>query len=119
MTETARLLNVHDHPIGAPLTRRRWLQVGGIGLFGLTLPRLLQADGTPRPSQPNPRARSCVLFVLHGGPSQLDLWDLKPAAPVEVRGEFHPIATTAPECRFASTCRSWPGRHIASASCGR
>src|SRR5207253_3563215 len=40
--------------------------------------------------------RSCVLFVLHGGPSQLDVWDMKPAAPAEVRGEFQPIATTVP-----------------------
>jgi hypothetical protein len=37
-----------------------------------------------------------VLFVLHGGPSQLDTWDMKPAAPVEVRGEFKPIATSVP-----------------------
>jgi hypothetical protein len=76
------------------LTRRRWLQVGGIGTFALGLPRLLNADGL----QPHtaPLAQSCVLFVLHGGPSQLDVWDLKPAAPVEVRGEFRPIATTVP-----------------------
>src|SRR5262249_30689854 len=43
-----------------------------------------------------PLARSCVLFVLHGGPSQLDTWDLKPGAPAEVRGEFKPIATSVP-----------------------
>src|SRR5262249_9242350 len=43
-----------------------------------------------------PVARSCVLFLLHGGPSQLDVWDLKPAAPVEVRGEFKPISTNVP-----------------------
>ena len=37
-----------------------------------------------------------MLFLLHGGPSQLDTWDLKPSAPVEVRGEFKPIATSVP-----------------------
>jgi hypothetical protein len=37
-----------------------------------------------------------VLFLLHGGPSQLDIWDMKPAAPVEVRGEFRPAATSVP-----------------------
>jgi hypothetical protein len=90
------LLHIPDHPLGQAMTRRRWLQLGGIGLGGLVLPRLLRADDAPRSSRRAPAARSCVLFVLHGGPSQLDVWDLKPAAPAEVRGEFHPIATTVP-----------------------
>ena len=73
------------------LSRRRWLQVGGLGSLGLTLPALLQAgERSRRP------ARSCVLFLLHGGPSQLDIWDMKPGAPAEVRGEFHPAATAVP-----------------------
>lgn len=42
------------------------------------------------------RANSCVFVFLFGGPSQLDLLDMKPAAPVEVRGEFNPIATSVP-----------------------
>jgi hypothetical protein len=77
-------------------SRRGVLRVGGLGLLGLTLPRLLRAEAT---AQPTPLARSCVLFLLHGGPSQLDIWDLKPAAPVEVRGEFRPIATSVPGIR--------------------
>ena len=73
------------------LSRRHWLQVGGLGSLGLTLPALLQAgERSRRP------ARSCVLFLLHGGPSQLDIWDMKPGAPAEVRGEFHPAATAVP-----------------------
>ena len=74
------------------LSRRRWLRFGGVGLLGLSLPRLLEAGEARR----EPHARSCVLFVLHGGPSQLDVWDLKPSAPAEVRGEFAPIRTTVP-----------------------
>src|SRR5262249_9862258 len=66
---------------------------GGLGLFGLSLPRLLYADTAAHRA---PAARSCVLFLLHGGPSQLDTWDLKPDAPAEVRGEFNPIATSVP-----------------------
>jgi len=81
------MLHVLDHP-----TRRQWLQLGGLGLAGLSLPRLLAAESTSRP----PLARSCVLFLLHGGPSQLDTWDLKPAAPAEIRGAFRPIATSVP-----------------------
>jgi hypothetical protein len=75
------------------LNRRECLQVGGLGLLGLSLPKLLHADETPHRK---PLARSCVLFILHGGPSQLDTWDMKPNAPVEVRGEFKPIATNVP-----------------------
>jgi hypothetical protein len=87
------LLHIHDNALGKRMTRRRWLQLGSIGLGGLALPRLLRADDASRHA---PAARSCVLFVLHGGPSQLDVWDLKPATPAEVRGEFRPIATTVP-----------------------
>jgi hypothetical protein len=57
------------------------------------LPRLLRAETS---SGQAPAARSCVLFLLHGGPSQLDTWDMKPAAPAEIRGEFKPIATSVP-----------------------
>ncbi len=73
------------------ITRRRWLQLGGLGTLGLSLPALLRAQER-RPSR---SVRSCVLFLLHGGPSQLDIWDMKPSAPAEVRGEFQPIATRA------------------------
>lgn len=61
--------------------------------MGLSLPNLLRANDVKTVT---PRATSCVLFVLHGGPSQLDTWDMKPGAPVEVRGEFKPIATNVP-----------------------
>jgi hypothetical protein len=74
------------------LSRRCWLQLGGLGALGLSLPRLTES------AESNPAAppRSCVLFLLHGGPSQLDIWDMKPSAPAEVRGEFHPVATSVP-----------------------
>src|SRR5205085_12032215 len=45
------------------------------------------------------RGNSCVFFFLFGGPSQIDLWDMKPAAPAEVRGTFRPAATRAPGVR--------------------
>src|SRR5437879_1524482 len=84
------MLLIPDMPLGPTLTRRRWLQLGGLGALGLSLPRLLEARERAAP------ARSCVLFLLHGGPSQLDIWDMKPAAPPEVRGAFRPIATSVP-----------------------
>src|SRR3954454_6200787 len=78
------------------LSRRRCLRLGGLGMLGLSLPRLPRADA----ARPRPAAKSCVLFLLHGGPSQLDIWDLKPSAPAEVRGEFRPIATRVPGIRI-------------------
>ena len=62
------------------------------GAIGLTLPRLLAAASTSM----KPRAKSLILFVLEGGPAHQDLWDMKPDAPAEIRGEFKPIATTVP-----------------------
>src|SRR5262245_9656303 len=86
---SCRVLLTPDPPFAS--TRRRLLQLGGLGAFGLSLPGLLRADD--RRQKP---IRSCVLFLLHGGPSQLDIWDMKPAAPAEVRGEFQPAATSVP-----------------------
>src|SRR5581483_1207057 len=82
---------VPDQPRRADVSRRAWLRLGGLGL-----PRLLRAEAEAPARTP---VRSCVLFLLHGGPSQLDTWDLKPAAPPEVRGEFQPIATNVPGVR--------------------
>jgi hypothetical protein len=87
------------------LSRRDWLQVGGLGILGLSLPRLLRAedaqrstDHRPSPARSRQRrpAESCIVIWLAGGPSQPDMWDMKPDAPVEFRGEFRPIATTVP-----------------------
>jgi hypothetical protein len=65
--------------------------------MGLSLPGLLRAEST---AEGKSVAKSCVLFLLHGGPSQLDIWDMKPLAPAEVRGEFKPIATLVPGIRI-------------------
>src|SRR5438477_11079002 len=90
-TGSRAMLNT-PHTLAAPLSRRRWLQLGGLGALGLSLPHLLQSAEQSSAAPP----RSCVLFLLHGGPSQLDIWDMKPAAPEAVRGEFHPAATSVP-----------------------
>jgi hypothetical protein len=74
------------------LTRRDVLQVGATSLVGLTLPSLLRATERTGPG----RARSVIVLFLSGGPSQLDMWDLKPDAPEEIRGTFRPAATRVP-----------------------
>ena len=76
-------------------TRREWLQLSALGALNLAWPSVLAAGETQ--SVPAMKgfggAKSCVVIFLFGGPGQQDLWDLKPDAPAEVRGEFQPIAT--------------------------
>jgi hypothetical protein len=86
--------------LGPRLSRRRILQVGGASLLGLGLPRLLRAD-KERPAGAATKADACILIFLNGGPSHLDMWDMKPDAPKEVRGEFQPIATSVPGVQFS------------------
>jgi hypothetical protein len=78
------------------LGRRQWLQRGLLGLAGcgLTLPRLLAAEATR--STRKTLADHAILLFLDGGPSHLDMWDMKPQAPDGIRGEFRPIATSLP-----------------------
>lgn len=77
------------------LARREFLKAGAIGLGGLALPGLLQLQQTSASGATAAgRAKSVVILYLSGGPSQLDMWDLKPNAPAEIRGTFAPIATT-------------------------
>jgi len=77
------------------VSRRHVLQVGGLGLMGLTLPRLLAAQQSD-PLRLTPKADACIVLFLNGGPSHLDMWDMKPDAPDGIRGEFKPIATKLP-----------------------
>ena len=84
----------HQHTLG--ITRRELLQVGYSGLLGLGLPSLLSRRaqaGTQPKGGDGKRARSVIFIFLTGAPSHLDMFDLKPDAPVEVRGTFRPIAT--------------------------
>jgi hypothetical protein len=78
------------------MSRRELLQVGAVGLSGLTLPRLLQAAGTGQ----RRREKHCILIFLYGGLSQLDSFDLKPDAPVEIRGPYESIPTAVPGIRI-------------------
>ncbi|OYW15883.1 MAG: hypothetical protein B7Z55_14665, partial [Planctomycetales bacterium 12-60-4] len=73
------------------LSRRAWLQVGSLGLFGLSLPRVLRAEATAPATQR--REPNFILLWTNGGLSNIDTLDMKPDAPIEYRGEFQPIAT--------------------------
>ncbi|MSR58013.1 MAG: DUF1501 domain-containing protein [Planctomycetaceae bacterium] len=84
------------------ISRRDLLQVGGLGVCGLGLNQLLashtlQANESPEVAAPNfGRAKNCILLYLYGAPSQLETFDMKPAAPVEIRGTMQPIPSAVP-----------------------
>jgi hypothetical protein len=77
---------------GSGPTRRDLLQVGALSAIGLSLPQYARAasEGTVRPGC---EKRSCIMIFNLGGPSTMDLWDMKPDAPAEIRGPFKPIRT--------------------------
>ncbi len=82
---------------GDRVSRRSWLQIGGLALGGLALPEILRAEARSGATlrAPDP-ARGIIMVLLPGGPTHLDTFDLKPDAPAEIRGEFRPIATNVP-----------------------
>src|SRR5689334_25211951 len=81
-------------PVG--ITRRNMLQIGAIGALNLGLPQVLQARERQAGKGSAPKADSCILVFLSGGPSHLDMWDMKPDEPQETRSDFKPIATSVP-----------------------
>ena len=82
------------------VSRRDALWAGGLSLFGLSLSDYLRAgDAKPQAADRSfGKAQSCILLYLYGSPSQLELADMKPDAPLEVRGELKPIRSTLPGC---------------------
>ncbi|MBI3861934.1 MAG: DUF1501 domain-containing protein [Planctomycetia bacterium] len=85
----------------ARLARRGFLESVGVGFAGVTLPNLLWADDRRRATGTTTQADHCILIFLNGGPSHLDMWDPKPDAPTDIRGEFGPIATSLPGVQFS------------------
>ena len=79
---------------GGLVDRRGLIKCGLLGTGGLTLSNLLRQQASAAPSAASRRETSVILLHMRGGPSQLDTWDMKPDAPVEIRGEFKPIATS-------------------------
>ena len=76
--------------------RDAMLRLGRLGGAALSLPALLAAEQAGAATRRAPRAKSCILLYLWGGPAQQDMWDMKPDTPVGVRSEFQPIDTVTP-----------------------
>src|SRR5262245_18658910 len=84
------------------LNRRGFLQIGSLGLGGLTLPGLLRAESAAGVQSAH---KSVILIYLVGGPPHQDMFDLKPDAPKEIAGPWKPAATNVPGIRI---CEALP-----------
>lgn len=74
-------------------SRRSFLTIGGMAMGGVGLSNVLRAEGETGAKSSH---KAIINIYMPGGPSHMDLWDLKPDAPAEVRGDFRPIATNVP-----------------------
>lgn len=79
-----------------PVSRRSFMQLGAVGLSGIGLTDLLRMRAMANPSGGSLPETSVILLWLGGGAPQIDMYDMKPKAPLEYRGEFDPIATNVP-----------------------
>jgi hypothetical protein len=77
-------------------SRRHLLKVGGLGLLGLTMPRLLQGEEWAKGKPPKARAKSIIFLYQFGGPSHLETFDMKPDAPEGIRGLHKPMSSNVP-----------------------
>lgn len=84
--------------------RRDFLRVGVLGAgaaWGLSLPSLLRAqEAAERQGAATDKQTSVIILWMRGGPSHIDMWDMKPQAPAEYRGEFSPISTAVPDIQI-------------------
>ena len=89
------MLNIlgHRYQLCDGVSRRSFLQIGGLALGGLSLPQLLQAEAASGIGRSH---KAIIMIFLPGGPPHQDMFDLKMDAPMEVRGEFKPIKTNVP-----------------------
>ncbi len=93
------------------ITRREFMRIGGAAMLGLSLPELLALEAHARTLSPGKQqgvtgfgqAKHVILLFLQGGPSHIDIWDPKPDAPDNVRGEFKPIKTNVPGIWLSET----------------
>ena len=93
-------MNLAGHSSACPgfltshISRRHLLKVGGLGMLGLTLPGLLRGEDVAK--GPKARAKSVIFLFQYGGPSHVDMFDMKPDAPSAYRGPHKPISSVVP-----------------------
>jgi len=97
------MLNLFDSPHRSKgPSRRHFLKIGGMAAGGLSLPQLLAAEAAQKVGSSH---KAIINIYLPGGPPHLDMFDMKPEAPQEIRGEFRPIKSNVPGMEF---CELFP-----------
>src|SRR5258708_28093936 len=91
MPSMRHAIRPHRHRLG--ISRKEFLQVGFSGLLGLHVGHLSTGSAADGRVVASGRAKSVILVFCTGAPAHQDIWDLKPASPAEVRGEFQPVDT--------------------------
>jgi len=92
------MLTIHDDQPSRfcdGLSRRGFLRIGGLSTSALALPELLRQRAVAEQSGSR-GCKSVIMICLGGGPSHIDMYDMRPDAPAEYRGEFRPIASNVP-----------------------
>lgn len=84
------------------VSRRQFLRIGALGLGGMSMPQLLQAESAVGKGRSH---KSVIMIFLPGGPPHQDMWDIKEEAPSEIRGEFSAISSKVPGIRI---CEQFP-----------
>ena len=93
------------------------MKIGSLGLFGMTLQDVLRLQDQAKAAPETNRyagstgfgsAKSVIVLFLQGGPSHIDIWDPKPDAPSNVRGEFKPIKSKVPGIELSETMPMLP-----------
>ena len=97
------MLEITGSPIPAcdGVSRRNFLRVGSLAVGGVALSDVLRARAAAADGGAVPSDTAVILLWLAGGPSHIDMYDLKPHAPAEFRGEFHEIDTNVPGIRIS------------------
>ena len=88
------LSSLQQH-LRSPISRRKAISVGGLGMLGLNAPRVMKALES-KMAHPKARAKRVIFLFQFGGPSQLDTFDMKPEAPEEIRGPLKQISSNVP-----------------------
>jgi len=99
-----RIEGTHSERFCDGVSRRGFLQVGGLALGGLSLPQMLAAESATQGTGKSGH-KAVIMIYLAGGPPHQDMWDLKTGAPSEYRGEFQPIGTNVPGIEI---CEEFP-----------
>src|SRR3954454_8943822 len=94
MTRKADVRGCADMHSTVGINRRGFVKAGILGTAGLSLSGLLRSEA--RADQPQSRRPSVIILWMRGGPSHIDMWDPKPDAPAEYRGEFGVMRTNVP-----------------------